>query len=410
MKFSQLQKAKQVLIYGCGKEGLAAHEFITRKFSDLRLSFHDDKKNSQPDFSLFDVIVVSPGVSPDKLQGVDKKKITSVTDLFFDNISDDLRRKVIGVTGTKGKSTTVKFIAEMLAQNDCRVAIGGNFGKPLLKIFTSFIKGRYDYVVVELSSYQLESLRVSPGIAMFLNLFPDHLDRHGTIAKYRRAKTNIFRHQKFGDILIVPKKWKTLAERHEAILSSPAPANLFPAGSIFRAAHFLDNFGTIISLASCLGISKSVISKTAKNFKGLRHRLELIAKKRGIEFYDDAISTNPDSTMAGVVFFRKKLGTIILGGQDRKQNFRALIEKLKDLKVYIIILRSETAVRILKTALAIGYEKISEAKNMSEAISLAARATPRGKICLLSTAAPSYGIFKNYKEKGKAFKRCIFRL
>lgn len=413
MKFYRLQKAKRALIYGCGKEGTAARAFISKKFPALRIDLYDEniqKFSRKPIFSLFDIIVVSPGVSLHKLRGVSKKNITTVTDLFFDNISDALRRKVVGVTGTKGKSTTVKFIAEMLARAGYRTATGGNFGIPILQLFDDFTKGKYDYIVAELSSYQLARLRVSPGTALFLNLFPDHLDRHGTVGRYGQAKKNIFRHQKPGDILITPKKWKAIAEGHKAIFSLPAPASMFPAGSIFRAPHFLDNFGAVIVLARHLHISRRVASDVAKKFKGLPHRLEFIALRRGVRFYDDAISTNPTSTLAGVVFFQKELGSIILGGQDRKQNFKPLIKKLKDLDVRIIVLHSETAQRILNTAAALGYHRINEAKTMTEAIAVAARATAPGKICLLSTAAPSYDNFKNYEEKGNEFKRCVIRL
>ncbi len=413
MKFDQLQKAKRGLIYGYGKEGAVAHKFIAKKFPALRIDIYDEniqKFNRKPNFLLFDVFVVSPGVSLNKLRGISKKKITSVTDLFFDNISDALRRKVIGVTGTKGKSTTAKFTVEMLTYAGYHSAIGGNFGVPLLRLFDDFEKGEYDYIVVELSSYQLENLRVSPGIALFLNLSPDHLDRHRTLGQYGRAKKNIFRHQKPGDVLIIPKKWRDIGEGHGAILSPPAPANLFPRGSIFRASHFLDNFGVIIALASYLHIPKIVIYKTAKVFKGLPHRLEFIAEKRGVRFYDDAISTNPVSTMAGIIFLEKDVGSIILGGQDRKQNFKPLIKKLDDLGVYIIVLHSETAQKILKTAAALGYRLINESKTLKKAVLMAASVTPQGKICLLSTAAPSYDNFKNYEEKGKVFQKAVKRL
>lgn len=413
MKFEQLQQAKRVLIYGCGKEGTAARAFIAKKFPALRVDLYDEGIKTfsrKPNLLLFDVIVVSPGVSLNKLRGVSKKKITSVTDLFFDNISDALRRKIIGVTGTKGKSTTVKFIAEMLAHAGYRCAIGGNFGVPVLQLFNDFTRRKYDYIVVELSSYQLADLRVSPGVALFLNLFPDHLDRHGTVGRYGQAKKNIFRHQKPGDILITPKKWKIIAKGHKVILSLPASAAMFPAGSIFRAPHFLDNFGAVVALARHLHISKRDVSHVAKGFKGLPHRLEFVALRRGIRFYDDSISTNPTSTLAGIVFFQKDLGSIILGGQDRKQNFRFLIQKLKEMDVWIIVLHSETARRILNTAAALGYHRINEAKTMTEAVAVAARETAPGKICLLSTAAPSYDNFKNYEEKGNEFKRSVIRL
>ncbi len=410
MKFESLSRAKKILIYGMGREGQSALRFLEQKFPGAKMATYEDGATpSKPfDFEKYDLVVVSPGIAREKLEGVRRPIITSGTELFFENLPDEFRRRVIGITGTKGKSTTAKFIHEMLANAGLRSAIGGNFGVPLLDLYEDFLAGKYDWLVVEFSSYQLENLRTSPGIAVYLNLYPDHLDRHHTLTRYRRAKENIFKFQEKGDSLVVPKKWAKLAGRRMAMLTSPAPANLFPIGSPFRAKHLLENFGAAIAVAKILKIPQNAIRKTAAKFVGLPHRMELFAVRDGITFCDDAISTNPDSTMAAVRFFGKRLGSVILGGQDRGQNFESLITELKKRGSHIIVFPSAVSERIMKSGKKLGYEKrLWLARNFKDAVRVSFEQTPQGKIALLSTAAPSYGTFKNFEEKGDLFKKYV---
>jgi UDP-N-acetylmuramoylalanine--D-glutamate ligase len=181
----------------------------------------------------------------------------------------------------------------------------------------------------------------------------------------------------------------------------------FPNDSIFSAKHFLDNFGAAKTLASVLGIHIDIFNRVAKSFKGLPHRLFKVATKKSIVFVDDAISTNPDSTLAGAKYFNNRLGSIILGGQDRGQDFKELITYLKNKNIFAIVLESETSKKIFSDAKDLNFDTIVVAKDMGQAVSLGFRNTEKGKVCLLSTAAPSYGLYRNYEEKGETFKKQI---
>ena len=433
MKFKEIEKAKKILIYGYGKEGQSSHKFLSKKFPKIKIELFDEdpfspifKKKSFPDskdlisgkyFEDFDLIVLSPGVAREKLSHVNHKKITSNTEIFFDNIPEELRKKVIGISGTKGKSTTTKFCAELLKNTGFKTRACGNFGVPLLDVYEKYAKGSVDYLVVELSSYQLEYLEISPGVAVFLNLYPDHLDRHKTYDNYFGAKQNLWKYQKAGDTMIYPKSIHSffLGMKFSGVVlkSIPMKASAFPKGSIFQAAHFLENFGTIKKLAEFLNIPEKTIDRTAHEFKGLPHRLEFFAEKNGIKFYDDAISTNPDSTLASIKFFGDKLGTIILGGKDRGNSFDKLVRTIKEeTGAQMIVLDSEVSSSIQSSCLRGGQRKCTRcehAEDLAAAVECAFEITPSGKVCLLSTAAPSYGLFKNFEEKGCLFKEYVKR-
>lgn len=420
MKFSDLEHARAILVYGFAREGKSSYMFLKKKFPKAKIAIFDDgigKYKGPVPFDRFDAIVLSAGIPREKLRGVSPKKITSNIEIFFDNLDEAQRKRVIGVTGTKGKSTTTKFCAELLNHSGFRAVASGNIGSPLLDTFGDFTKGKLDYVVAELSSYQLEYLRTSPGIALFLNLFPEHLNRHKTLARYLRAKSNLWAFQKKGDILIVPKSWKELPARHgipqpkgKLLLSVPAAKTLFPKDSIFQSRHFLENFGVVKALSRVLNLPEHAFKKTAARFRGLPYRLEYFATRRGLDFYDDSLSTNPDSTLEGVKFFGKRLGSVILGGQDRKQKFALLIMQLKKQGTMVIALDSETQGRILHTLKRLKHPNYHAAQNLRKAVRCMLLDTPKGKVCLLSTAAPSFDRFKNYADRGTQFKKYVREL
>ncbi|MCF7906155.1 UDP-N-acetylmuramoyl-L-alanine--D-glutamate ligase [Candidatus Gracilibacteria bacterium] len=408
MKFENFSSLQKILLYGYGREGQSSEQFLKSKFPHISLTIFEDKEGlPKLDFSSFDLILVSPGVPRKKITGVIPEKIMSQTELFFENLPEEKRKRVIGITGTKGKSTTVKFCAEMLENAGKKGAIGGNYGVPLLDLYDDFLGDTLEWIVCELSSYQLEHLKVSPHISIFLNFFPDHLDRHGTTENYFNAKKNLWSHQKSGDIFIVPEVSRTLIGKspQNPIFAKPAPEEFFPKNSILRFLHFRQNLGAVVKLAELLQIPEEVLQKTAQKFQGLPHRLEFVAKKNDIRFYDDSISTNPDSTLASVNAFGEKLGSIILGGQDRNQKFDTLLARLKELRVQIIVLQSEISDRIFRTAEKQNIEKIILAKDIPGAVYSATQKTLKRKICLLSPAAPSYDRFKNFQEKGSVFQK-----
>ncbi len=422
MTFAHLQQAKHVLIYGAGTEGKSAERFLRGRFPLLEIDIHDDFDHAHQrrlGWEKYDCIVVSAGINQAnraKIPGSVADRLTSITELFFDNLSNEQRRQVIGISGTKGKSTTTKFCAKVLEAAGYRVAIGGNFGIGFLDLYDDFVGGSYDYIVAELSSYQLESLTISPGIAIFLNFYPDHLDRHQTLDDYWAAKTHLWLHQQPGDRLIVPETWATflatkdIGQQGQIVIPAPLlPTDYFPVNSIFQAPHLRENLGTVLQLAQELGISDDIVRSVARSFKGLPHRLEYVATKQGIDFYDDSISTNPDSTLPSINFFGERLGCLVIGGQDRGQDFSKLAETLRDHHVHTIVYDSEVAARLV-TLLETHGASYSRIAQLGDFMPLVLANTPSGKICLLSCAAPSYDRFKDFAERGDLFKATVNEL
>ena len=191
MKLSDLILAKKIYIAGDGLEGQAADKFcaahcpyVPREIISPIFEPVEDKGG---------VWIVSPGIPRTYFTHIPSERVTSGTEIFFDSLSDVDRKRVIGISGTKGKSTTTKFCTEALNAAGALAVAVGNYGVPLLNVFDAFELGEHEYIVAELSSYQLENLKTSPGIAIFLNLFPDHLDRHGSVENYTEAKSNLLK-------------------------------------------------------------------------------------------------------------------------------------------------------------------------------------------------------------------------
>ena len=455
MKFEKLAKAKNILIYGYGVEGKSNFTFLSQKFPEKNIEIFDENipefsesKNLKSNtsfgclggsqneccpipgrarerdgvpFAHFDCIVTSPGIPRTKLTNVPEEKFTSNTEIFFENLPESARKKVIGISGTKGKSTTVKFCAEVLQSAEYSVKTGGNYTPPLLDLFDDFVKVGIDFLVAELSSFQLEHLKVSPHIAIFLSFFPDHIDRHGEMEKYFEAKKNLWAHQTPNDFLIVPENLILPSPfgrgaggegDSQLLFSHPIPSDFFPETSVFRAPHFLENFGTVVSLLNVLKVSNphEVLKKIAKKFRGLPHRLEFFAEKNGIQFFDDSIATNPESSIVAVKFFGKNLGSIILGGQFPHAKFESLLEAIRDETDALVLLPdTEVQPKILAAAEKINFpvERIIRGKDLAEIVKRAFEKTPPHKACLLSPAAKSLDQFKNYRERGDAFKKLV---
>ncbi len=240
MKFKTLSNAKNILIYGYGVEGKSTENFLKARFPDSSIRLRDDAWETNPEFAEFDVIIRSPGIPRSNITGVDEEKITSQTELFFGNLTEEERRKIIGITGTKGKSTTTQFCKDLLTNAGKKVKIAGNFGIPPLGLLDDLQRGTMDFIVFEISSFQLEHLQESPHIAIFLNLFGDHLERHGTVEEYFLSKSNIFRYQRNEDFLVVPEVSGKLLEFSRGIgrfiLSRELSEELFHEDSVFRAS------------------------------------------------------------------------------------------------------------------------------------------------------------------------------
>lgn len=369
MELKELKK-KKILILGLGREGKSTLKFLKKNFPGKKIGTADikDGENYLDKLKDFDVIIKSPGIPYlSKIKEAQSKGtiITSATNIFFDNC----KGKIIGVTGTKGKSTTSSLIYEVLKEGDLNVQIVGNIGKPALELVEENC-----IVVYELSSFQLADLNKSPHIAVITNIYPDHFDWHGSFENYKKAKENIFKHQTRKDVLIQDK-------------SGAEAARI--VGKIFK-------------------ISSEKINKAIKNFKPLPHRLEFVTEKSGVKFYNDSLATNPHATIYGLRKLGDSVETLIAGGFDRGLNYSILSEEINKSNIKNLILFPDTGEKIGQGV----SKKIKKfnATSMEKAVKIAYDATTPGKIVLLSPASASFNMFKNYEDRGEQFKKWVEKL
>ena len=400
MKLNEL-KTKKVLILGFGKEGQNSFKFLKKLFPEKILKVADQKtdKNYLKKVKDYDVVIKSPGI-PIHLPEIEKayreRKITSQTEIFFDNCPGT----IIGITGTKGKSTTASLIYQILKQGKIKVHLVGNIGKPALSFLN---KAKIDDVYVyELSSHQLYNLKKSPQIAVLLNIYPEHLDYYKSFKEYTKAKANIGRYQNKADYLIFNSGDKLVRE-----ITKKSKAKKIPIQGKY---YQLDKTATE-AVAKIFKIPSKIVKKTIKEFKFLPHRLELVGTFRRITFYNDALATIPEATIEAIETLGNKVETIMLGGFERNIEFTKLAKKVLKSKIKNVILFPTTGERIWKKITQLNSTssllKHFFVSNMADAVKLAYQYTKKEKICLLSTASSSFSIFKDYKEKGNLFKKYV---
>ncbi|MFA5872108.1 MAG: Mur ligase family protein [Parcubacteria group bacterium] len=373
---------KNVCILGYGREGEITEKYIRKYYPKLQIGILDQKfdKNYLEKQERYDLAIKTSGISKSKV----RIPYTTATNIFFSRNENF----TIGVTGSKGKSTTASLIYEILNAAGKKARLIGNIGKPMLEVLLGKVDPK-EIFVIELSSYMLEDIEYSPNIAVMTNLFPEHMNYHGNVTNYYEAKKNIFKFQKPEDFAVKPPF-------HEKI---PLKKTEIP----LLGAHNLENIKVAIKVARILKIPDKAIIKAIRNFKPLPHRLEFVGEKNGIKFYDDAISTTPESTIAAIKTL-KNIGTIFLGGEDRGYDFRELEKTLQKYKIKNIVLFPKSGQRILKSRK--GFN-VLETRSMQKAVEFAFKNTGKGKICLLSTASPSYSLWKNFEEKGNEFQEAI---
>ena len=433
---------KKILILGYGRDGSFTLRYLRNKYPNLHLWIADQKKIdaiknttiiSGPNFlknlNDFNLIIKTQGISDliPELQEARQNgvEITSLTNIFF----KECPGTIIGVTGTKGKSTTASLIYSVLKEGGKKVKLVGNIGIDSLQYLDSATKD--DIFVYELSSYQLSILEISPKVSVFINLFPDHLPYHQGFANYAAAKANITLNQKTSDYFIYNNEFpyiKNLSKKTKARAISYNDAYKIKDGAMYEGSdkiinisdiplpgeHNIKNVMAALKVAELFKVSQGNVVKALKNFKALPHRLENIGTYKGITFFDDAISTTPESTLVAIEYVKNNLETIFLGGEDRGYKFDELVRVLKKYDIKNIVLFPDSGANIKKSLIKVyGKNKLPrlfETKNMSSAVAFAYKYTAKDKVCLLSTASPSYSIFKNFEEKGDLFKAAVKKL
>lgn len=411
---------KKIAFIGYGLENQALLAWFIKHQAPAEYTILDNQKESEKKISGvawrtgknylknlndFDIIFRSPGcpLFLPEIKAV-KNKITSAMNLFMELAPT---KNIIGVTGSKGKGTTASLVYAILKEAKKSVFLGGNIG---VAPFTFLDKLNPDsYVVLELSSFQLEDLRISTLYSILTNLFHEHLkpadpnnpNYHKSFKNYMVAKLNIARFPQ-NKFFFANEKIKKIINSKSALYftSSDLTSNL--AGEFNK-----ENIAAAVALAKILKIKSEVIKKAVKKFKGLPHRLELVAIKKGVAYYDNSFSTTPESTIADLQSFPGAI--IMLGGADKGASFKTLAKEVKKSAKLVILFSGTASPRIAKELLNTKWpkDKIRKVDSMKKAVKVASSQAKTGDTVLLSTACASFGLFKNYKERGDLFKKYV---
>jgi len=425
-------KGKYIAVIGLGIEGKDAISFLLKR--GAKITLFDGKPENELDFEGvdkekidkicgedylknglkdFDIIVRSPGVyryipeiTEAEKSGV---KITSGMKIFF----DECPAKIIGVTGTKGKGTTSTLIYEILKKEGKDVYLGGNIGKPSLELLPDITVS--SWIVLEMSSFQLLDMDVSPHIAVVLNITLDHMDWHKDQNEYVNAKKNIVRYQSASDFAVINEEYETpksFAEESGGkviFFSKDTLEEKYKEDLLLRGVHNLENIAAAVTTCKIVGIDEETILGVVRSFKGLEHRLELVAEVDGVFYYNDSFATGPQPTMAAINSFSED-ETLILGGSDKGLDYgdlRKLIEEKDNVKNLILI--GDTGEKIgngIKDKNIIHLGK----SPMVRIIETAQEMTKSGGVVILSPASASFDMFKNYKDRGNQFKKAVLNL
>lgn len=420
MKISNLD-GRNICILGYGREGRATYAALKVHAPRARITIADADQGlpARPDCSLiigpdylknleqFDFVVKTPGIKwrpqPDA-----KTQLTSATELFLDSIPS--KTTVIGVTGTKGKSTTSHLIYQTLKADGRHAILAGNIGDPML----GYLDEATDtsIFVLELSSYQLEDLHTSPHIAVITSFFPDHIDYHGTLAEYLAAKKHITKYQTTRDTVFFNPDYRECREIAELSPGRQVPftADQFP-GQVGDFRHgSASNLAAAFLVAVHCGVKPPAAVRALENAEGLPHRQQSLGTHHGIVWINDSAATTPQSTLLALDRLEDKVDTLIVGGLNREYDFTALGERLARSEISNIVLFPDTGTLIRTAIEAVPGQpkkRYIETSSMAEAVAFALKHTRPGRVCLLSSAAPSYNLYKNYPQRGDDFRRAV---
>ncbi|MCX7715350.1 MAG: UDP-N-acetylmuramoyl-L-alanine--D-glutamate ligase [Clostridia bacterium] len=433
-KICEVLDNKNVLILGFGKEGKSTYSFIKKYAHCKSVTIADSKGISiadknvhiktgadyQKEIDGFDVIIKSPGIVLENQNESILKKLTSQTELFMMCYRD----RTIGITGTKGKSTTSTLLYHILKSKYENCLLIGNIGIPSFDMIE--IINSDTIIVYELSAHQLEYIHTSPNISVLINLYPDHLDHYGTYEKYVQAKENIYKYQTKYDVLFCnSKNFPASCEAQVfSVSSDDKNADIFidsntiwfngngitieENATSLVGKHNLFNIAIVYGICKRYNVSDKEFLAALKTYTPLAHRLQYIGEYNGVKYYDDSISTICETTIQAMKSLGN-IGSVIIGGMDRGIDYTPLCEYLKKGTADYIILIPDSGVRIYKSLQNSSViDRTVLASDLKDAVEKAKKLTKEGKICLLSPAAASYGFFENFEARGAAFKEYVF--
>lgn len=447
-------KNKRVLVVGLGKSGLSAAMFLRAQgarvtVSDARSAMALAKEipalleagimvesggHGLLTFRRQDLIVVSPGVPMDtpEVKQVVAFGLPVIGELEL--ASRYLRGEVVAITGSNGKTTTTTLVGKIVGDSGLPTQVGGNIGLPVIDLVAESTPETVN--VLEVSSFQLETVEeFHPRIAVILNITPDHLDRHGSFESYVAAKERIFARQGAGDFLVLNADDRvtqmcaaraksevfwfsgTKVVRRGAFVRDGVVVWLEKEGGVtepvmpvaeihLKGAHNVENVLAAVCAARLAKVSAESIRASVATFSAVEHRLELVRKLNGVEYYNDSKATNVDATMKAVASFAKGIH-LILGGKDKDSDYSLMAALLKERvkAVYTIGSAAEKIERQLH-----GVVKMVAAETMQTAVAEAAKEAVAGDVVLLSPACSSFDQFENYEHRGRVFRQLVNEL
>ena len=435
----------QVAVLGYGLQGQSAAEYWHNQGHEITICDENEStivpvwakamlgEKYLEDLNNYDLIIRSPGIHPNKLIGsVSKNKITTTTNEFFKVCPS---KNIIGVTGTKGKGTTSTLISKILEEAGYRVHLGGNIGIDPLQLLKDNIQAE-DWVILELSNFQLIDLNYSPGIAVCVMVVPEHLDWHETVEEYYDSKTSICRYQRKDDLVIYNGNYQASQyianfsqgskKRYDVPLKDIKPKSTEAAYvhdrdiyyknklvcSVDEVAllgrHNLENVCAAISATwDILNGDTNPITKAIKEFSGMEHRLEFVQEINGVKYYNDSFASTPEATIAAIKSFSEPK-VLILGGSDKGISLDPVFNEVLNSNVRHVIAIGNMAEVVKEGLEKRNYSSISVIQtNMKDIVEEAKQVAKAGDIVLLSTACASFGMFANYKDRGNQFKKTV---
>ncbi len=456
--FAEKFSGKVIGLLGVGREGSATWSVLSKYLPDEKYVIADlnkevvralkktckpgsnitfcHGKDYQEAFAQCDVVFKSPGVSMKKLGNIFSDRgprLTSQTEVFLELF----RRQVIGVTGTKGKSTTVSLLQHIFEHAGRPSLLAGNIGVPPFELLEK--TNPSTIIVLEMSSHQLETLKISPSTAILLNIFEEHLDHYESYKAYQLAKMNISRWQHTGDVCIYNESNELL---RMLIKEFPGKGSLYAVNGMSGSGngarclhddmvltrngekmiiqgvcknrllpgdHNLTNILSAATAALVHGVEPVHLQQAIATFKGLAHRLELVGEFKGVRYYNDSISTVPQSTIEAIKTF-PDVQTLILGGYDRGVDYQLLTRYLLEKNIAHLVFLGKAGKRMFEELSFSGYENMKGChllEDFEEAVFKAIELSQAGGACLLSPAAASYDMFKNFEQRGEKFRQII---
>ncbi|HZO97338.1 MAG TPA: UDP-N-acetylmuramoyl-L-alanine--D-glutamate ligase [Gaiellaceae bacterium] len=389
----------RALVYGLGRSGRAAAERLAERGDEVVEV--DRSLGNELDLSLLDgvdVLVKSPGVPGERpLVTVARERripVWSEVELGYRLLPGGAR--LVGVTGTNGKTTTAELLGAIFREAGRSVAVAGNVGTPLASVREA------DWVVCELSSFQLEDVHeLACDVAVLLNIEPDHLDRHGSLEDYRAAKLRIFERARVAVVprgltaAPLPSHRVTMVTRCEIAFGADDP---LPAEPLLRGAHNRENAAAATAAARAAGLGDDAIAAALASFPGVAHRLELVAEAGGVRFVNDSKATNVAAARRALAAYAGEPVHLILGGSLKGEDFGPLAEAVGP-NVRSVHLIGEASGRL--AAVLPGHDD----GTLERAVEHAAGLARPGDVVLLSPACASYDQFENFEQRGEEFRR-----